>query len=101
MQQKISIIARYNNYCERNKKNPEMFSNFPTHYERQLAIEIYLKETLIIETASVSKQNLNVGKKVKYELCSVRYENLYSYTFIITIYYLKRLRNTYACMYAK
>lgn len=40
-----------------------MFSNFPTHYEKQLAIEIYLKETLIIETASVSKQNLNVEKK--------------------------------------
>lgn len=77
-----------------------MFFNFPTHYEKQLAIEIYLKETLIIETASVSKQNLNV-KKVRYELCSVRYENLYSYTFIITIYYLKRLRNMYAYMYAK
>ena len=43
-------------------KNPEMFSNFPTHYEKQLAIEIYLKETLIIETVSVSKQNLNVEK---------------------------------------
>lgn len=39
-----------------------MFFNFPTHYEKQLAIEIYLKDTLIIETASVSKQNLNVEK---------------------------------------
>lgn len=56
-----------------------MFSNFPTHYEKQLTIEIYLKETLIIETASVSKQNLNVEKSQIWTMFSQIWKSVFIY----------------------